>query len=129
MESFSRSVDPIEVKKGEPGDSVDNILGTDNASGPIMGEGCVGDADDHVFVEALPTFQPTIHQAATTYTALTPSASNSQIFNWASRYIEAANASSPSRLHRPGNRSQHAEDTFEQFYMSDASEGNRTVSD
>ena len=71
-----------------------------------------GDDDDQVFVEALPHFQHFIHQAAITYTALTPSASNSRIFNLASRYIEAANASSPSRLHRPGNRSQDAEDPF-----------------
>ena len=35
----------------------------------------------------------------------------------------------PTRLHRPGNRSRDAEDHFEQFYMSDASESNRTVAD
>ena len=36
VESLFRFVDPIEVTKDGPGDSVDNILGTDHASGPVM---------------------------------------------------------------------------------------------
>ena len=60
-ESFCCSVDPIDDTNNGPGDSVHNILSTDHASVPVIGQGPGEDVYDRAFEQASPPSRSIIH--------------------------------------------------------------------
>ena len=115
LDNFSRSIDPIAVTNEEADDAADNILSTDHTSRPIA------ENDDDPDLEASSPFQQIRNEAATTYTALTTSASKCKISRFANAYLfAAASASSSSKFLRQSCESSGAEGSVALPFFADA---------
>ena len=124
MENLSRSIDPIEATNQEAAEITDNIQSTNHASRRIA------DNDNDPDLAASTPFQRIRNEAATTYTALTASASKGIISRFANAYLfAAASASSSRKFRRQSDESSGAEGSVAPPFFADAGEEGRSVSE